>query len=103
MLCRACPNKSAGISCKSCKNQSKMTDRKGKRFPLKCDGGCTEVLNCVPLYIASQEISNLSADFNIWRFSVENYVEKVETTADFNRFSMLKDNFTRGLYRRGVE
>ena len=103
MLCRACPNKSAGISCKSCKNQSKMTDRKGKRFPLKCDGGCTEVLNCVPLYIASEEISNLSADFNIWRFSVENYVEKVETTADFNRFSMLKDNFTRGLYRRGVE
>ncbi len=103
MLCRACPNKSAGISCKSCKNQSKMTDRKGKRFPLKCDGGCTEVLNCVPLYIASQEISNLSADFNIWRFSVENYVEKVETTADFNRFSMLKENFTRGLYRRGVE
>lgn len=103
MLCRACPNRSAGISCKSCKNQSKMTDRKGKRFYLKCGGGCTEILNCVPLYIAPEEISSLAADFDIWRFSVENYVEKVETTADFNRFSMLKDNFTRGLYRRGVE
>lgn len=32
MLCRSCPNMSEGISCKSCKNQSKMTDRKGKRF-----------------------------------------------------------------------
>ena len=103
MLCRACPNKSAGISCKSCKNQSKMTDRKGKHFPLRCDGGCTEVLNCVPLFIAREEISGLSVDFDIWRFSVENYVEKVERITDFNRFSMLKDNFTRGLYRRGVE
>lgn len=103
MLCRNCPNKSAGISCKSCKNQSKMTDRKGKSFFLKCDGVCTEVLNCVPLYIAREEISNLSTSFNILRFSVENYVEKVERITDFNRFLMLKDNFTRGLYRRGVE
>ena len=103
MLCRNCPNKSAGISCKSCKNQSKMTDRKGKKFFLKCDGGCTEVLNCVPLFIAEEELSNLSTNFNIWRFSVENYVEKVETYPDFNRFLMLKEHFTRGLYLRGVE
>ena len=103
MLCRNCPNKSAGISCKSCKNQSKMTDRKGKKFFLKCDGGCTEVLNCVPLYIAPEEYSNLSTDFNIWRFSVENYVEKVERYPDFNRFLMSKEHFTRGLYLRGVE
>lgn len=103
MLCRSCPNKSAGISCKLCRNQSKMKDRKGKFFLLKCDGTCTEVLNCVPLYIAQTEISRLSTSFNILRFSVENYVEKVETTADLNRFLMLKDNFTRGLYRRGVE
>ena len=103
MLCRNCPVKSAGISCKSCKNQSKMTDRKGKRFFLRCGGGCTEVLNCVPLYIAPEEISKLSTDFNIWRFSVENYVEKVETYPDFNRFLMLKEHFTRGLYLRGVE
>ena len=103
MLCRACPNKSAGISCKSCKNRRKLQDRKGNRFSLKCDGICTEILNCVPLYIAEEEISKLSADFHIWRFSVENYVEKVETTADFNRFLMLKEPLTRGLYRRGVE
>ena len=57
----------------------------------------------MPLYIAEEEISKLSADFHIWRFSVENYVEKVETTADFNRFLMLKEPLTRGLYRRGVE
>lgn len=103
MLCRNCPNKSSGIDCKTCKNQSKMQDRKGKRFYLKCDGNCTEVLNCVPLFIAEEEISKLSTSFNILRFTVENYVENVENIKDFNGFSMLKDKLTRGLYKRGVE
>ncbi len=103
MLCRSCPAKGDGISCKSCKNQSKMTDRKGKSFYLKCDGNCTEVLNCVPLYIAPQEFRTLSTNFNILRFTVENYVENVERIPDFNRISMLNDKFTRGLYKRGVE
>lgn len=103
MLCRNCPNKSKGIDCKTCKNQSKMQDRMGKHFYLKCDGNCTEVLNCVPLFIAREEISKLSTSFNILRFTVENYVENVENIKDFNGFSMLKDKFTRGLYKRGVE
>lgn len=103
MLCRNCPNKSEGVDCKTCKNRSKMQDRKGKEFFLKCDGDCAEVLNCVPLFIAEEEISGVAADFKILRFSVENYVENVENINDFNSFSMLKDNFTRGLYRRGVK
>lgn len=103
MLCRNCPNKSEGISCKTCKNHSKMTDRKGMKFYLKCDGICTEVLNCVPLYIAQEEISKLSTSFNILRFSVENYVENVENPLELTEFSMLKDKITRGLYKRGVE
>ena len=103
MLCRNCPCKSEGIDCKSCKSSSKMTDRKGKHFMLKCDGNCVEVLNCVPLYIAPEEISKLSTSFHTLRFTVENYVENVKDKADFNGVPMLKDKFTRGLYRRGVE
>lgn len=103
MLCRNCLNKSREIDCKTCKNHSKMQDRKGKRFYLKCDGNCTEVLNCVPLFIAEEEISKLSTSFNVLRFTVENYVENVENIKVFNGFSMLKDKFTRGLYKRGVE
>ncbi len=103
MLCRNCPNKSADIDCKSCKNNSKMQDRKGKQFFLRCDGSCTEVLNCVPLFIADEEISKLCTNFHTLRFSVENYVENVENIKEFNSFSMLKDKFTRGLYRRGVK
>lgn len=103
MMCRNCPNKSDDISCKTCKNHSKMTDRKGMQFYLKCDGICTEILNCVPLFIAREEISKLSTSFNILRFSVENYVENVENIIDLIGFSMLKDKITRGLYKRGVE
>lgn len=103
MLCRNCPVKSEGIDCKSCKNNLKMTDRKGKRFYLKCDGNCTEVLNCVPLFIAPEEYLKLSTNFNVLRFSVENYVENVENIIDFNSFSMSKEKFTRGLYKRGVK
>ena len=103
MLCRSCPVKSEGTDCKSCKNRSVMTDRKGKSFFLKCDGVCTEVLNCVPLYVDKKELSTLSTSFHTLRFTVENYVETVKSIADFNPKSMLKDKITHGLYIRGVE
>lgn len=103
MLCRNCPAKSEGLSCKSCKNQSKLTDRKGKKFYLKCDGCCTEILNCVPVFVSGKEISNLNVNFEIFRFNVENYVENVKEITDFNDFSMLKQKITHGLYKRGVE
>ena len=80
-----------------------MTDRKNEKFFLRCDGNCTEVLNCVPLFVALEEISKLSTDFHILRFSVENYVENIENTRYFNPKQMLKDKITRGLYIRGVK
>ncbi|MEE1219593.1 MAG: U32 family peptidase [Ruminococcus sp.] len=106
MLCRNCPNKSSGIDCKTCKNQSKMTDRKGERFYLKCDGNCTEILNCIPLFIDKKEYNRLSTSFNTILLTVENYVETVENINRFTEISevsMLKDKFTRGLYKRGVK
>lgn len=103
MLTVNCPAKSENISCKSCKNSTKMTDRRGEKFPLKCDGICTEVLNCVPLYIADKEISGLSTSFHTIRLTVENYVENVESICEFTANPMLKVKSTRGLYIRGVK
>lgn len=102
MLTRNCPNKSSGIECQSCKKHSEMTDRKGEKFFLQCDGTCVEVLNCVPLYIAEEEYSKNSTSFHILRFNVENYVETVENIRNHIPKSMLKDKLTRGLYIRGV-
>ena len=103
MLCRSCPAKSEGIDCKSCKSRSVMTDRMGKRFMLKCDGTATEVLNCVPLYVDKKEFPTFSTSFHTLRFTVENYVENVESIIDFTPNPMLKDKTTRGLTKRGVE
>lgn len=103
MLTVNCPAKSENISCKTCKNSSKMTDRKGEKFPLKCDGICTEVLNCVPLYISQKEFSTLSTSFYSLRLTVENYVENVNNICEFTENPMLKVKSTRGLYLRGVK
>lgn len=103
MLTVNCPAKSENISCKTCKNSSKMTDRKGEKFPLKCDGICTEVLNCVPLYISEKEFSTLSTSFYSLRLTVENYVESVKSMCEFTENPMLKVKSTRGLYLRGVK
>lgn len=103
MLCRNCPNKSIGIECSSCKNKSVLKDRRNIPFPMRCDGNCTEILNSLPLFIAEEEISEVSSSFNILRFSVENYVETVERIKGFNAFSTSDDKLTRGLYHRGVK
>ena len=102
MLCRSCPVKGAGIDCKTCKNHSKMKDRLGKQFLLKCDGNCTEVLNCDLLFVPDKQNLTLLTSFNILRFSVENYVEIVESLNESSLYPMLKDKLTYGLYRRGV-
>ena len=102
MLCRSCPVRGAGIECKSCKNQSKMKDRIGKQFLLKCDGNCTEVLNCDLLFVSDKQLLTFSTSFNIFRFTVENYVETVESLNESSLISMLKEKLTYGLYRRGV-
>lgn len=102
MLCRSCPVKGAGIDCKTCKNHSKMKDRLSKQFLLKCDGNCTEVLNCDLLFIPNKQNLTLLTSFNILRFSVENYVETVESLNESSLYPMLKDKLTYGLYRRGV-
>lgn len=103
MICRNCPNKSENISCDSCKNQSKMQDRKDKKFFLKCDGFCTEVLNCVPLVLTDKLSSLCGIDFDIQRFSVENYVESVEKSKEYYNKLLYSKEFTRGLYYRGVK
>ncbi|MBR1731225.1 MAG: U32 family peptidase, partial [Ruminococcus sp.] len=102
MLTRNCPNKSADISCKDCGGQSKIKDRLGKTFVFYCDGNATEILNTVPLDAVELAESSDGLDFQVFRFSVENYVEKVESFPDFIGVRQKLNEKTRGLYLRGV-
>ncbi len=103
MLTRNCPAANSPAGCLHCKTPPFLTDRKGARFPLQCTGGCTEILNSVPLSLAGRisEIQNI--DFFVFRFSVENSVETEENYLAFHNGKQPEDPFTRGLYYRGVD
>lgn len=102
MLVRNCPNKSAGIRCKDCSGQGKMTDRLNKSFIFYCDKVATEILNNLPLEGFTAVKSSENIDFEVFRFSVENSVENVENIADFISHSLNSREKTHGLLKRGV-
>lgn len=103
MITRNCPNKSAKISCKTCGRQAKMKDRLGKTFIFYCDGNATEILNTLPLDAFDLFNKSKSLDFEAFRFSVENYVEKVESFPDFMGVCDKISEKTHGLFLRGVK
>lgn len=103
MITRNCPIKNAGNVCHNCKTAQFITDRKGIKFPIQCNFGCSELLNSVPLQMGDRlkEFNNIS--FTMHRFSVENSVEIFESFEVFNSQKKPTNSFTRGLYYRGVE
>jgi putative protease len=103
MLTRNCPMKSGGMSCKNCKKQGKVQDRRNIEFSLSCDGNCTEILNSVKLNILSKINNKFLTDFHIEKHYVENSVEKVENHNENFSETLEKSKFTNGLYFRGVK
>ena len=103
MLLRACPNLNSSVKCSSCTGDTKMQDRMGENFILKCDGGCTEILNSVYLTLCNEIDIFCGLDFFTLRFSVENSVEKVENIRSFSSKHHNFSKITRGLYLRGVK
>ncbi len=103
MITRNCPVINNGNICHNCKTPQFITDRKGIKFPIKCNFGCSELFNSVPLRMIDRinEFSNI--DFVIYRYTVENSVEILEKSKVFNINNKSENNFTRGLYYRGVE
>ena len=103
MLLRACPNLNSSVKCSTCTGSTKMQDRLGETFILKCDGNCTEVLNSVYLSLCNEIDIFCGLDFFTFRFSVENSVEKVENIRSFSSKHHIFSKITRGLYLRGVK
>lgn len=102
MLTRNCPaENSPDYTGKS--TEMVLHDRKGIEFPMQKYGGCTEILNSVPLVLSDRKNEIRGVDFEVLRFSVENSVEIGEIFVAFNSGICNKGSFTRGLYYRGVE
>ena len=102
MLTRNCPRKSALGSCADCHGQG-LTDRTGAGFPVMCAGGCSEVLNTVPLYWGDKMSEVPRAAFTLFHFTTETSDEVAAVLTAYRKGSPPPPAITRGLYRRGVE
>ena len=102
MLTRNCPRRSALGSCTGCNNQG-LTDRTGAQFPVMCAGGCSEVLNTVPLYWGDKMDEVPKAAFYLFHFTTESADEVANILRAYRDGTSPPPAITRGLYRRGVE
>ena len=87
----------------SCKNNEYLQDRKNERFPVVRREGYCEIMNCVPIIMPEEEYKGREGVFNVFRFSVENSVEKMKKTLEKIRENHGFERFTHGLYLRGVK
>lgn len=102
MLTRNCPRRCDGGDCASCRTlQGGLWDRQGRRFPLSCDGGCTELLNSVVLDVTGRAVPPM--DFWLFYFTDET-PEQVACvlTRPVGTDAGVAET-TAGLYRRGVQ
>lgn len=103
MLTRNCPRQCDGASCGACQPHDGVTDRRGVTFPTACAGGCTELLNAVPLYWADRLEEVPAVDFHLLHFTVETPTECDAVVTAYRGGGKATGDITRGLYRRGVE
>jgi len=98
---------SGGKCNKGCEKGFTLTDRTGAKFPvLRADGCRNEVFNSKVLYLAdTQELYN---DLGLWaarlKFTTESADECIKIVKAYSGEAMDKPiEFTRGLYKRGVQ
>ena len=103
MLTRNCPRQSAGGDCTACGPTDGVLDRKGVVFPTACSGGCTELLNSVPLWWGDRLGEIPTADFLLLHFTVETPAEVERALTAYRQGGAAPGPITRGLYRNGVE
>ena len=102
MLVRSCPIRN-GKTCSECKKQGFLTDRKGMRFPVRCQNGCSSVFNSVALYTADRLDDIKNVDFILLYFTVEDKSETQKIIDDYKNKRNPSGEFTRGLLYKGVE
>lgn len=103
MISRNCPFKTDEMTCKSCKKDNVLQDRKDKEFRVFCKNGVVEILNCVPLILPQKIYEGSEAQFTVFHFFVENSVENKEKIISKMALNSHFDIYTTGMYRRGVK
>ena len=100
MLTRACPLHNVH-DCAHCSRQGVLTDRKAKKFPVRCGGGVRTIYNPVPLYMADKP-GALPVDYGVAYFTLESREEAAAVLARIAAGEPFDGDFTRGLYYKGT-
>ncbi len=102
MITRNCPIKN-GKTCKDCKRQGSITDRKAVEFPIRCKNGFAELLNSKVIWLGDRQDQLAGLDFQVLNFTDET-PETVDQVLDaYKNNKPPFCDYTRGMYYRGVE
>ena len=100
MLTRACPLQNIH-DCAHCDKTGVLTDRKAKKFPVRCGLGVRTIYNPVPIYMGDKP-GALAVDYGVAYFTLESREEAAQILDMIRTHAPFEGEFTRGLYFKGT-
>ena len=100
MLTRACPLQNIH-DCAHCDKTGVLTDRKAKKFPVRCGLGVRTIYNPVPIYMGDKP-GALAVDYGVAYFTLESREEAAQILDSIRIHAPFEGEFTRGLYFKGT-
>ena len=78
-----------------------LTDRKAKKFPVRCGLGVRTIYNPVPIYMGDKP-GALTVDYGVAYFTLESREEAAAILDSIRQHAPFEGEFTRGLYFKGT-
>ena len=100
MVTRACPLQNIH-DCAHCDKTGVLTDRKAKKFPVRCGMGVRTIYNPVPIYMGDKP-GALTVDYGVAYFTLESREEAAAILDNLRVHAPFEGDFTRGLYFKGT-
>ena len=100
MLTRACPLQNLH-DCARCTRSGELTDRKARKFPVRCGLGVRTVYNPVPIYLGDKP-GALAVDYGVAYFTLESREQAAAVLELIRQRAPFEGEFTRGLYFKGT-
>ena len=100
MVTRACPLQNIH-DCAHCDKTGVLTDRKAKKFPVRCGLGVRTSYNPVPIYMGDKP-GALTVDYGVAYFTLESREEAAKILEMIRTHAPFEGDFTRGLYFKGT-
>lgn len=100
MITRACPLQNVQ-DCAHCSRAGTLTDRKARKFPVRCGLGVRTIYNPVPIYMGDKP-GALAVDYGVAYFTLESRDEAAHILEMIRTHAPFEGEFTRGLYFKGT-